>query len=180
MPTTNKNDLSSNISNLSINSGKSSAKPAPSKKKTTEVADSWEDEDVSDSDPDQRAGDDEDEDDSGRETPKNSVPAPPPPTPMRASYSHGGDWDSRTSPTPSSPRGRDDGGQARRPEKTDAVARRLIAAGLGLKAPKQTEEQKAYQKSVREQERKRRDQTKQEEQAKRDELAKAKAAVWDD
>ncbi|KAK2932270.1 hypothetical protein FoTM2_006728 [Fusarium oxysporum f. sp. vasinfectum] len=43
----------------------------------------------------------------------------------------------------------------KRPEKTDAVARRMIAAGLGLKAPKQTEEQRAYQRS-------------------------AKAAIWDD
>ncbi|KAF4592482.1 ubiquitin-like protein smt3 [Ophiocordyceps camponoti-floridani] len=68
----------------------------------------------------------------------------------------------------------------RRPEKTDAVARRMIAAGLGLKAPKQTAEQSAYQKSIREQERKRRDQQRAEEQERKEEAEKAKAAIWND
>jgi hypothetical protein len=56
----------------------------------------------------------------------------------------------------------------------------MIAAGLGLKAPKQTEEQKEYQKAIREQEKKRREQEKAEEQRRIDEAAKAKAAIWDD
>jgi hypothetical protein len=175
MSASNKDDLSSSITKLSINPGKSSSKPVPSKKKRDEVADSWDDEDVSDSSEPEDAVDEADG--SGQVTPKNSVPAPPPPTPMSPSHGPSGDWNSRTSPTPGSPRG---DGPSRRPEKTDAVARRLIAAGLGLKAPKQTEDQKAYQSSLREQEKKRREREKEEEQRKVQETAKAKAAIWDD
>jgi microsomal dipeptidase-like Zn-dependent dipeptidase len=68
---------------------------------------------------------------------------------------------------------------AKRPEKTDAVARRMIAAGLGMKVPKQTEEQKAYQRSIKEQEKKRRELEKAEQQRLEDEANKAKAAMWD-
>jgi hypothetical protein len=56
----------------------------------------------------------------------------------------------------------------------------MIAAGLGLKAPKQTEEQKAYQRSIKEQEKKKKDQEREEEKRKQEEREKAKAAVWDD
>ncbi|RDA91025.1 hypothetical protein CP533_2548 [Ophiocordyceps camponoti-saundersi (nom. inval.)] len=69
---------------------------------------------------------------------------------------------------------------ARRPEKTDAVARRMITAGLGLRMPKPTAEQIAYQKSIREQARKRRDEQKAEEQRLQEEAEKAKAAIWND
>ncbi len=51
----------------------------------------------------------------------------------------------------------DGGSSPRRPDKTDAVARRMIASALGVKVPKQTEEQKAYDRALREGERKRRD-----------------------
>ena len=47
-----------------------------------------------------------------------------------------------------------------RPEKTDAVAKRMIAGALGVKAPKKTEEQKAYDKAIKEKEIKRRNQEK--------------------
>jgi hypothetical protein len=56
----------------------------------------------------------------------------------------------------------------------------MIAAGLGLKAPKQTEEQRAYQRSVREQEKKRREQEKEEAKKRQADVEKAKAAIWDD
>ena len=49
------------------------------------------------------------------------------------------------------------GGGGRRPEKTDAVARRMIAGALGMRAPRPTEEQRAYDRAVREKERRRRD-----------------------
>lgn len=68
----------------------------------------------------------------------------------------------------------------KRPEKTDAVARRMIAAGLGLKVPKQTEEQKAYDRAVREKERKRRQDERDEKKRKEAELEKAREAIWDD
>jgi len=56
----------------------------------------------------------------------------------------------------------------------------MIAAGLGLKVPKQTEDQRAYQKSIREQEKKRREQEKGEEERRRELAERARAAVWDD
>ena len=56
----------------------------------------------------------------------------------------------------------------------------MIAAGLGLKAPKQTEEQKAYQRSIREQEKKKREQEKADEARRQEEVVKAKAAIWED
>jgi hypothetical protein len=56
----------------------------------------------------------------------------------------------------------------------------MIAAGLGLRAPKQTEEQKAYDRAIREKERKRREQEKEEQRRKAAELEKAKQAIWED
>ena len=134
------------------------------------VVDSWEDDDDDDDEPD---------------TPHSAaahLPSAPPPTPMSPHFSHAPSWDALAAgapaagssrPSPSTP-------PARRPEKTDAVARRMITAGLGLKAPRQTEEQKAYQRSVREQERKRMDHEREQERRKQLEAEQAKAAVWDD
>ncbi|OBS21981.1 hypothetical protein FPOA_08318 [Fusarium poae] len=162
------------IKNLSIKTkeepAQASTKPTTKKKAAKEViADSWED---ADSDSESEA-----EDESNKPTPTPTVtPAPPPPTPM----SPVGDlsWTSMSSSSGTGSRGETD--PDRRPEKTDAVARRMIAAGLGLKAPKQTEEQKAYQRSVREQEKKKREQEREEEKKRQAEVEKAKAAIWDD
>jgi hypothetical protein len=163
-------DVTTSVKNLSLKTSddpaQASSKPAAKKKKAKKVvADSWEDSD-SDSEPEAEA-------ESNEPTPK-VTPAPPPPTPM----SPVGDlsWNSMSSI--SGPRAAAD--PDKRPEKTDAVARRMIAAGLGLKAPKQTEEQKAYQRSVREQEKKKREQEREEERKRQAETEKAKAAVWDD
>lgn len=68
----------------------------------------------------------------------------------------------------------------RRQEKTDAVARRLIVGALGLKAPKKTEEQRAYDRAVREKEMRRRNREKEEEERRRVEAERAKASVWED
>ncbi|KAH7189406.1 uncharacterized protein B0J16DRAFT_114168 [Fusarium flagelliforme] len=165
-------DVTTSVKNLSLKTSddpaQASTKPAAKKKKAKKVvADSWEDSD-SDSEPEAEA-------ESNEPTPKvTPAPPPPPPTPM----SPVGDlsWNSMSSI--SGPRAAAD--PDKRPEKTDAVARRMIAAGLGLKAPKQTEEQKAYQKSVREQEKKKREQEREEERKRQAETEKAKAAVWDD
>lgn len=158
-PDSQNDDVSSKLSSLDLNKTKSAKKSV-----VEEVADSWEDEDVSDSDGEPT-------------TPKaaSTAPAAPPPTPSTPSFGVPDSWGNQ-SPTGSSPSSARDG---RRPEKTDAVARRLIAAGLGLKAPKQTDEQRAYQKSVREQERKRRDQERSEQQQRAEASEKAKAAMWD-
>ncbi|KAM0344216.1 hypothetical protein ACHAPU_007742 [Fusarium lateritium] len=156
------------LKGLSLNtkreSFKTTSKSAAKNSKATKViADSWED---SDSEPEAEA--------ESNEPAPSATPAPPPPTPM--SPVDGLPW----TPPVGSPGPRAGADPDRRPEKTDAVARRMIAAGLGLKAPKQTEEQRAYQKSVREQEKKRREQDKEEERKRQAEVEKAKAAVWDD
>lgn len=163
-------DVTSAVAKLSLDTegAKKSTKPKLKKEK---VADSWEDEDVS--------SDTETED--TQPTPSEvgsdgtSAPPPTPASPSQGQRSFS-PLDSpagyHIAPDPLSP--------AARPEKTDAVARRMIAAGLGLRAPRQTEEQKAYDKAVREKERKRREEEKAAQKRKEEEAAKAKAAVWED
>lgn len=67
-----------------------------------------------------------------------------------------------------------------RPEKTDTVAKRMIAGALGVKAPKKTEEQKAYDKAIREKEIKRRDDEKAAVKKAQEDAERAKQAVWSD
>ena len=151
--------VSDSVSKLSIQDGNSKSK------KSKAVADSWDDESS--------------ESDGGDVTPalrSPVVPSAPPPTPHSATYGSLPGWNDETPSDKGSSR---DGEGSKRPEKTDAVARRMIAAGLGLKAPKQTEEQRAYQRSIREQEKKRQEQEKGQEQRRREDVEKAKAAVWD-
>jgi len=68
----------------------------------------------------------------------------------------------------------------KRPEKTTSTAARLIAAGLGQRAPRRTEEERKYDQAMKVQEKKRRDAAKAEEQKKKDELEKAKKSIWED
>lgn len=72
------------------------------------------------------------------------------------------------------------GDQARRPEKQTAVAGRLIAGALGIRAPKMSEDQRAYDRAVKEQEIKRRRREKEEAARLKEEEERAKAAIWDD
>ncbi|PNY29755.1 Uncharacterized protein TCAP_00325 [Tolypocladium capitatum] len=156
--------VASSLAALKLEGAKESTKPSKEKKKN-QVADSWEDQDSSPSDDD-------------AETPtKASFPSPPPPTPATPHFTSAPDWSAMPEPGTASPL---EVPASRRPEKTDAVARRMIAAGLGLRAPRQTEEQQAYQKSIREQERKKMEQEKADERKRREDAEKAKAAVWDD
>lgn len=166
-------DVASGVSKLSLNP--SAKKPSKSKKK---VVDSWEDEDVSsDSEPESRpstAG-------PGYDGAQDGTAAPPP-TPISPNYNQSRPFSPGA--TPLSPTGGQfaDLSEASppRPEKTDAVARRMIASALGMKVPRQTEEQRAYDKAVREKERKRREEEKEAEKKRQQEAEKAKAAVWDD
>jgi hypothetical protein len=170
-PSPQDSDVATAVNKLSLSNPKDSAKPTKKKSKKV-VADSWEDEDVSDSDSGTETKAPEVDDDDDIDAPPKP-PAPPPPTPLSPV---GPSWSaSEGLPTSRAP----DGGP-RRPEKTDAVARRMIAAGLGLKAPKQTDEQRAYQKSIREQEKRRREQEKAAEKKAQEDAEKAKAAMWDD
>jgi hypothetical protein len=155
------------------------------------VADSWEDEAVSSSE-----DDDEDATPTDPAHPDSVLAggsssakgtSAPPPTPISPTYNNkgpgnaimdafGSHHDHFADPSASS----SSSSAPRRPEKTDAVARRMIAGALGIKAPKATEEQKAYDRAVREQERKRRDEEKAAERKRLEEAEKAKAAIWED
>lgn len=79
-------------------------------------------------------------------------------------------------PTPISPSQQ----REKRPEKTTATANRLIAGALGIKAPKKTEEQKQYDRAMKEAEIKRKN--KEQETLQKQKMAdeQAKSAVWDD
>ncbi|KAJ6447062.1 Mitochondrial oxaloacetate transport protein [Purpureocillium lavendulum] len=189
-----KDEVAASLSKLNLDI-KATKKVAPASKQKVKVVDSWDDDDEDDDeDPPSgdaaprdypAAGDDVDDEPETPSASRTRVPSPPPPTPIDPRYAPVTDWDASfrgadlisSSSSSSSAR---DLPPSRRPEKTDAVARRMIAAGLGLKAPRQTEEQKAYQRSIREQERKRREQEKEQEKRRLEEVDRAKAAVWDD
>lgn len=75
------------------------------------------------------------------------------------------------------------GADGKRQEKQVATASRLIAGALGVRAPKRTEEQRAYDRAVREREQKRLDEERAERAERRRveaEKEKAKASVWED
>ena len=55
----------------------------------------------------------------------------------------------------------------------------MIAGALGIRAPKRTEEQRKYDRAVKEQEIKRRNREREEREQEREEEEKAKNAVWD-
>jgi hypothetical protein len=168
-------DLSSSLSKLSI----STSPPTKKKKnvKKTEVADSWEDEELSSSDSEdteteaetalssrgRKAVDDTDE------------PSAPPPTPASPSGNYPADlpYNPYQSIQPSRER---QSTPEKRPEKTTSVAARLIAGSLGVRAPKRTEEQREFDKAVREKEKKKRE----EEREKVREAERMKAAIWED
>jgi hypothetical protein len=56
----------------------------------------------------------------------------------------------------------------------------MIAGALGVRAPKKTEEGKAYEKAVRDNERKRREKVKGEAEREEREREEARRAVWDE
>lgn len=175
-------DISASVAKLSLGTGtKSEGKRSRTAKKPAPVADSWEDEDVSSGSEAEDASEDAAEGSLGKGGLKPGTAAPPP-TPISPNYAGRPMSPMGASVPAGAMYGAYDGPQAEkaRPEKTDAVARRMIASALGVKVPKQTEEQRAYDKAMREKERKRREEQKGEERKKEEEAAKAKAAVWDD
>lgn len=173
MPNTSqKKDVSSSLSKLSLDKpGTKTSKP-----KTKEpVADSWEDEDVS-SESDREAPE------QSAKKPSQPLPSAPPPTPISPSYNNKTDrpWPPAGEPAANFV-GRGSGAdEPRRPEKTDAVARRLIAGALGMNAVKPTAEQKAYDKALREQAKRTRDEEKDAERRRQADAEKAKTAIWED
>lgn len=67
-----------------------------------------------------------------------------------------------------------------RPEKQVAVAGRMIAGALGVKAAPKSEEARAYERAVREKERKRLAKEKEGKRAEVEAAERAKRQVWDD
>ncbi|KAI0848355.1 hypothetical protein F5Y00DRAFT_91579 [Daldinia vernicosa] len=167
------------MSDLSLNPPSTAPKGKSKGKKAAPVADSWEDEDVpSDTEPQFPAP-------AQSQSPvspsvEGSGFTAPPPTPSSPSYSAG------TPPWQSIPGGggggssESSGAEGKRPEKTDAVARRMIASALGVRAPRPTEEQRAYDRAVREKERKRKEEEREAEKRRLEEAERAKVAIWED
>lgn len=60
------------------------------------------------------------------------------------------------------------------------MAGRLIAGALGVRAPKRTEDEREYDKAMREKERRRRTEEKERERREKEETEARKKAVWDD
>ncbi|KAJ5771015.1 uncharacterized protein N7511_003066 [Penicillium nucicola] len=161
----------------------SSTKKAATKK-AKPVADSWEDEADSDSNSEHEPEPELESETAFQPRSENAVLSPtlsaaegpldPPPTPISPQTSN--PW-GEPGARASSPASRD--APARRPEKQTAVASRLIAGALGIRAPKRTEEQRAYDRSVKEQEIRRKKKEKEEAAKAHEENEKAKLAVWD-
>jgi hypothetical protein len=165
-------DMESKLSRLSLDARPTESATAHKPKGKAHVVDSWDDESVSDLDT-------EPEDTSGPE--KSSVPSAPPPTPISPSALPS--WDSGPGiqnvgyVSAANRSGGEE--ERRRPEKSTAVACRLIAGALGVKAPKKTEEQRAYDRAIREQEIKRKNREKAAREREKEEAERAKNAVWD-
>ncbi|KAL3458830.1 hypothetical protein BJX64DRAFT_212310 [Aspergillus heterothallicus] len=157
--------------------------PVPKKKRAPVVVDSWEDEADSASELEESAG----ELGQGPAADNLSVspaaaegPLDPPPTPISPQTSQ--PWVNTSAYTSVGPAGPGPAGARdpnRRPEKQTAVAGRLIAGALGIRAPKRTEEQRAYDRAVKEQEIRRRNKEREEAAKLKEEEEKAKAAIWD-
>lgn len=148
--------------------------PKPKKPSAKPVADSWEDEA-------NLSSDDEPASTSNLTSPSvlsptgsAEGPLDPPPTPISPQTSY--PWAAAGSASPAA--GQNNSG--RRPEKQTAVAGRLIAGALGIRAPKRTEEQRAYDRSVKEQEIRRRNREREELAKAKEEEERAKASVWTD
>ncbi|MCJ1338174.1 hypothetical protein MMC09_003459 [Bachmanniomyces sp. S44760] len=154
------------------------SKPKSKSKSKAPIADSWEEEASSSSDSDTASP-------IADLKTTNDYPRAPPPTPL-SPRNRG--WDSFESPyapikntgrggTVTPPRSNFD--PSTRPEKTNAVAGRMIAGALGVRAPKKSDEQRAYEKAVRDKELRRRDAEKENRRRDNEEAERAKSAAWD-
>jgi hypothetical protein len=166
--------LESSIGKLSLSPQNNRKASTP--KKNHPIVDSWEDDYLS-------SGDETDRPISPQTS--ANYPSAPPPTPINgAGYSpfedgFEGGWVPGGGSYDDSPRS-DRTGSNTRPEKTDAVAKRLIAGALGVRAPKKTEEQRAYERAIKEKEVKRRNGEKEAKIRAEEEAKRAKAAAWND
>ncbi|KAI9800346.1 MAG: hypothetical protein M1825_004116 [Sarcosagium campestre] len=184
-------DLDSSLAGLDISASKKSTETAPTTppaQKRQTVADSWEDEVSSGEDTETEGGG------KGRKSSRPGIPNPPPPTPVSplspsvqrdvtAAESFSA-WSAVCDGPSSPPQGASTthagASAASRPEKTDAVAKRMIAGALGVRAPKRTEEQKEYERAIREKEAKRKNQEREAQKRVQEAAERAKARIWDE
>ncbi|KAJ5204398.1 uncharacterized protein N7498_005277 [Penicillium cinerascens] len=153
--------------------------PAKPKKAKKPVLDSWDDETESSGDEPTPLQDGASSSTFLSPTISAEGPLDPPPTPISPQTSQ--PWGAATSaPTSEPPSASSQGDPARRPEKQTAVAGRLIAGALGIRAPKRTEEQRAYDRATKEQEIKRRNREREDQAKAKEEEERAKASVWTD
>ncbi|OXV11180.1 hypothetical protein Egran_01055 [Elaphomyces granulatus] len=111
-------------------------------------------------------------------------PLAPPPTPVSTFRQESWAATSRSPPSagtspPGTTRINSPSAPRVRPEKQTAVAGRMIAGALGIRPPARTEEQRAYDRAMKEKEIKRRNRAKEEEAKAKEEDDRAKAAIWD-
>jgi hypothetical protein len=172
-------EIASTLTHLKL-STTSPQKPAH-KPKSKPVADSW-DLEGSDTETEEPAV-------SSKTSPHDSLdplstvtsnelsPHPPPPTPASPTP-----FDFPDNSSYGAARGRGDSRNApdKRPEKTTAVAGRLIAGALGVRAPKRTDEEREYDRAMRDKERKRRTEEKEREKRESEAADARKKAIWDD
>lgn len=158
-------------------SGSSASTSKPKKAASKPVADSWEDEASGSSDDERTPREKETSASILSPTLSAEGPLDPPPTPTSPQTSN--PWASIGSTAPVA--GQSSAAtERRRPEKQTAVANRLIAGALGIRAPKRTEGQRAYDRSVKEQEIKRRNREREQAAQAKEEEEQLKAAVWTD
>lgn len=164
--------MESKLERMTLDPRSTRKEAPPILKSKSPVAESWDEDSASDTDID-----------VGKMSPthESSIPSAPPPTPITASGFPTWETGPSLGAAPSySLSSRDRGDQERkRPEKSTAVAGRLIAGALGVKAPKKTEEQRAYDRSIKEQEIKRKNREKAAKEQEKLDAEKAKNAVWD-
>lgn len=159
---------SKSTSSTSASNPKKAAKP---------VADSWEDESSGSSDDEASSRKNETSPSVVSPTLSAEGPLDPPPTPISPQTSN--PWAAAGSNSPAAGQS-SAASERRRPEKQTAVAGRLIAGALGIRAPKRTEEQRAYDRSVKEQEIRRRNREREEAAKAKEAEEKVKASVWTD
>ncbi|MCJ1223694.1 hypothetical protein MMC12_000337 [Toensbergia leucococca] len=164
-------DLGASLKNLSLSETSRQPKGARLQQTAEPVADSWEE------------GASDDETESPSRFPSFSIPTAPPPTPISPVSSSRGTWSSYEDPY--SPGRSSDGtispirSATSRPEKQTAVAERLIAGAIGVRPPKRTEEQRAYDRATKEKELKRREKEKEANRRDEEAAARAKADIWE-
>lgn len=194
--TPSEDDIASTLTHLKL-STKDPQKPLH-KPKSKPVADSWDEDNVS--------GSDTETEDNAAATPSSTTttasdsltspisivpsldtsPHPPPPTPASPTPFDGfpDNTPYGSGPRPGGSSAARSAGSLRdmdkRPEKTTAVAGRLIAGALGVRAPKRTEEEREFDRVVRERERRRRAEEKEREAREAEERERRKKAVWED